>query len=799
LHITIAREGLRFDEKARPFCDHAANPSLVRLAQGDLLATFDVSPEGSDEDEMFVASSRSTDDGKTWSPWQRMVFRDGAGEIIEGRHAALLPARDGAVRIAFASTDCGDERADASASDGDWCVRTALSTDGALCRVDAVSDVLIARDEPYPALARGADGIHLFVSSRADDSEAPRSHVRHFTMENDNTWKRRARFAAIGDDVLISSAFAAGRGMGAMVVGPAGLELWASREGSRWRQIERAEFPEADSAVMLKAHDGGWLLLFSTESSADSAMSDALVRRDPGDAQRFEQACAEDLPDKASTQDEAAQDQLAAARWDLDDKGEKSAAAPTQEDEANQFDASAQESTALLNDHTANEPATVDGVNFPPLPRWPEQIDYADWIETHHAAKGPNAADAYAAFMPFASDSSSLPWPDTFTDMLNGQKPPIIGPWDAAEHADWENSWLDTQALRGLFREATHLPEYRTPFRFNPADADANAPALIGLLLPNLRTHRTMSKSTLAAAWRMEDGVVPPQQMIEALQTVAQGAQHMAQGDTLIERLVGVAENAMVNDHARRALAQGVFADEASLTAAMDMLARSDPPIRDLSGAVATEEAFLLDCVQQVFRGFDGQRPRINRKSAETIAGMASTDATRADAFSDMTRADVEETVQVADRLYRTLGAQMQAGYPTYRAADIDELCAEAAGHNSFTQMLVPALSRAHVLHARAETSRRATHLAFAINLFEKQNGRWPESLDELPAEHVADVRTDPFSGGDFQYRIDEKGPRLYSASENGVDDGGVHSKKWDDEITNDEGSDDHVFWPVQD
>jgi hypothetical protein len=164
-----------------------------------------------------------------------------------------------------------------------------------------------------------------------------------------------------------------------------------------------------------------------------------------------------------------------------------------------------------------------------------------------------------------------------------------------------------------------------------------------------------------------------------------------------------------------------------------------------------------------------------------------------------MTRADVEETVQVADRLYRTLGAQMQAGYPTYRAADIDELCAEAAGHNSFTQMLVPALSRAHVLHARAETSRRATHLAFAINLFEKQNGRWPESLDELPAEHVADVRTDPFSGGDFQYRIDEKGPRLYSASENGVDDGGVHSKKWDDEITNDEGSDDHVFWPVQD
>ena len=60
-------------------------------------------------------------------------------------------------------------------------------------------------------------------------------------------------------------------------------------------------------------------------------------------------------------------------------------------------------------------------------------------------------------------------------------------------------------------------------------------------------------------------------------------------------------------------------------------------------------------------------------------------------------------------------------------------------------------------------------------------------------------MRIDPFTGRYFGYRLTEEGPRIYSLSENGIDDGGIHSPRWDDKIENDAGSDDHVFWPPQD
>jgi hypothetical protein len=101
-------------------------------------------------------------------------------------------------------------------------------------------------------------------------------------------------------------------------------------------------------------------------------------------------------------------------------------------------------------------------------------------------------------------------------------------------------------------------------------------------------------------------------------------------------------------------------------------------------------------------------------------------------------------------------------------------------------------------LSARLETSRRATQLAYATHLFQTRNGRFPESLEELPVDSGNDIRIDPFSGEFFGYQLTDDGPRIYSLSENGVDDGGVHSPRWGDKITNDSGSDDHVFWPPQ-
>jgi hypothetical protein len=109
----------------------------------------------------------------------------------------------------------------------------------------------------------------------------------------------------------------------------------------------------------------------------------------------------------------------------------------------------------------------------------------------------------------------------------------------------------------------------------------------------------------------------------------------------------------------------------------------------------------------------------------------------------------------------------------------------------------VPALSRAYELTTRQEASRRATQLTYAVHLFKARTGRWPASLDELPPQHGEKMRTDPYTGGRFGYRLTEAGPTIYSLSNNGRDDGAVHSERWGDEKA-DADADDYVFWPPQ-
>src|SRR5205814_2566442 len=111
-------------------------------------------------------------------------------------------------------------------------------------------------------------------------------------------------------------------------------------------------------------------------------------------------------------------------------------------------------------------------------------------------------------------------------------------------------------------------------------------------------------------------------------------------------------------------------------------------------------------------------------------------------------------------------------------------------------EYLLPAISRVHALRTRNEASRRATQLSYVVHAFKARTGRWPASLDELPAEYGAKMRTDPFTGGNFSYRVDKDGPVIYSLSENGRDDGGKHAPRWNDEKNG--ASDDFVFWPPQ-
>ncbi len=217
------------------------------------------------------------------------------------------------------------------------------------------------------------------------------------------------------------------------------------------------------------------------------------------------------------------------------------------------------------------------------------------------------------------------------------------------------------------------------------------------------------------------------------------------------------------------------------------------------------EAAAGLDVTQYVFTpaGPDGQ-PKINMDRMASVFGEISTGGESALNEEDRARyaaAGPEEAYKAVEAFeghYRDMAENYRIGYPQVRAKDMEAMQQKYVNQSEVAKLMLPSIARAYTLSTRTEASRRATQLTYEVHLYKARNGRWPASLDELPLQAGDRLRTDPFSGGDFRYRLTTTGPTIYSLSENGRDDGGVHSPRWNDKVKNDADSDDFVFWPPQ-
>ena len=205
----------------------------------------------------------------------------------------------------------------------------------------------------------------------------------------------------------------------------------------------------------------------------------------------------------------------------------------------------------------------------------------------------------------------------------------------------------------------------------------------------------------------------------------------------------------------------------------------------------------VLDLMQALFKAdAPGAPPRPNVAAIDKVIPIISDDPAMRDQLKAMTPADIKRTVGAFETYYRDVGQALRTGYPQVRAKDISEIDQRLVGTSAFANSLAPSMARMHQLRTRNEASRRATQLAFALHAYKSQTGKWPASLDELPSKYGQILRTDPFTGQAFGYRRGSDGPVVYSRSENGRDDGGVHVPTWSDDKSS--ASDDYVFWPPQ-
>ncbi len=67
----------------------------------------------------------------------------------------------------------------------------------------------------------------------------------------------------------------------------------------------------------------------------------------------------------------------------------------------------------------------------------------------------------------------------------------------------------------------------------------------------------------------------------------------------------------------------------------------------------------------------------------------------------------------------------------------------------------------------------RGVSIGICLELFKREHGRWPHSLDELIPQYTADLLLDWATGKPLGYKLTVDGPLVYTVGANGKDDGG--------------------------
>jgi hypothetical protein len=82
----------------------------------------------------------------------------------------------------------------------------------------------------------------------------------------------------------------------------------------------------------------------------------------------------------------------------------------------------------------------------------------------------------------------------------------------------------------------------------------------------------------------------------------------------------------------------------------------------------------------------------------------------------------------------------------------------------------------------REQARQRALELALALQIYHREHGRFPESLDALAGEFFETIPADPFGKGEpMRYRLlftPDSGALLWSVGEDGVDQGGIEPER---------------------
>ncbi len=421
--------------------------------------------------------------------------------------------------------------------------------------------------------------------------------------------------------------------------------------------------------------------------------------------------------------------------------------------------------------------------DWPPLPEEEEHVDYIKWYDDARRAgmkPGDDAFPLYREIMPTIDDPDAT-WPER--SRFSGFRTNVFGtpkgypkPWKPKNHPNWEESYQRTRETLEILKRAAALPYFCEPERFTRSGPDS---LLISFKSPIVKQLRPFAKGLSEAAWRAPSGRVDVSGFMEYVHTALQIARQVERDPKLISRLYAVAIRAMVYDDIRLGVDRRVFGGR-DLGRLSDELNRIDTDIPSLDAAMRFECAVALDVLQYCFEQEPvGEAENLNEvrhaiRDGELDRQLGADEIvicykTLADALATMGR-----------RRSRELLVSMKVAEESFES-------------NAVLRIVSASYVRTSDLRDRGASSRSATHLIVAMHIFRDQHGRWPNTLDELPADVISQFKIDAVSKKPFVYRLEYGRPLLYSLGANAIDDGGCHDPHYGDRAP----KSDFVYWPA--
>ena len=401
-----------------------------------------------------------------------------------------------------------------------------------------------------------------------------------------------------------------------------------------------------------------------------------------------------------------------------------------------------------------------------------------DWILAQTETEGPSAIPAFEA-----ACEAMVKWEgdgDLFDRALEGDPEALASPEVGA--------WLE--ANRDALANFRSALDYEYHGWLTPSEDGT----VIGILLPNLSNMRQLARTSMIEAHTFEARGDYESAFGIYADTFASGTQ-ISQGPTLIENLVGIAVQALSAENLLDTLA----ADQEGVDygALAEQLEASYQPTRPAATALNLERAMMFDVLQRMYvhdeqSGETFADPFAVRDGMNLLGGLLGADGMTKPQLAlpfVLGGVKLETAVATTNELYDDMVAD--ASKPYREAMDgLDELEARVSDpatlmKNPLIGGLVPSISRVVQVETKGEAIRRATILTARLKAYRQQHGAYPESLEVFGDREIA---IDPFTGGRFAYQRDGDGFRLYSLGGNGVDDGGVHDRRADEN--------DYVFWP---